>query len=96
MGQGQGGIDLAYDISKAAKPERNRPKGLFILSLGFLIVMLGGGLMLAVRYGQVLGLPRLFRSGRHHPNSIWNGRGLDGLPRHGTRSQTSHSRWAMW
>lgn len=63
MGQGQGGIDLAYDISKAAKPERNRPKGLFILSLGFLIVMLGAGLMLAVRYGQVLGLPRLSEVG---------------------------------
>ncbi len=51
-----GGADLAYDVSKAAQPKRNRPKGLTLIGLGFLIVMLGGGLMLSVRYGQVFDL----------------------------------------
>lgn len=49
---------MTYDISQAAQPERNRPKGLFLIGLGFLVVMLGGGLMLSVKYGQVFGLSR--------------------------------------
>lgn len=49
---------MAYDVSQAVEPERSRSKGLLFLSLGFLIILLGAGLMLAVRYGQVFGLPR--------------------------------------